>query len=578
MSFKGASINRAKPNGSRRSVLAAVLCALMFAVRSGAQVPEAAAFIHRVEALQTALNVWQGTLKTRTFGQAQSSGRSLSDRRQCLEWIRVIRTGIARVKKSPSLGQQFSLLSSLTFFENALLNLRDALQLARTMPSTAELATLEQDQEKVEAIRKEFHGFYSDLQSRLFQRLHMVTEGSQGEAGPVSHEPGGISGHIYRADTGKPLADAVVTLESPTSPQGLSRDRVQRTDEDGSYEFSGLSPGNYWVIAYENGFVGSVHSIGTSQNASKGLISVAPGQNRADMDFRLSPSPHITTVSGEALQKALAKEDFSLAYGPGSFSPHEEQFAFAVAGPDPEQVCLYHLASGGLKCVTGQAEWGPSDTKTGAIDYLAWNRGILYAQPVFGGGPFRVTPGGPHTLIPFPVTSPAIQLFGPLPQAVLRAFLRRLEHKAGVAENRQFIVTAWYGQLAMSKPDGQDPYVIATEGRALNSFVLDRKRSVVFYPVPGRYYGAIVSFNLNTRRYQPTPLPFSEGLKLLDVKREGDTALLGYTVDGPCLPKAVATGEDPWILPNKPVPAAQSASLCLATIPVGPSLASIQSR
>lgn len=550
-----------KASNFQRSVLAAALSALLFAIQSGSQVSEATTFTQRAEALQSALNVWQGTLKAMTFGQAPSVRISLSDRRgPCLEWISTIHLRITRFNKNPALGRQFSLLSSLTFFDNTLLNLRDALQLARTMEqSAAELATLEQDQEKVETIRKELQAFYTDLRSQLFQQLRAATEGSQ--AGPASHEPGEISGHAYHADTGKPLADVVVTLEAP---QGLSGDRLQRTGQDGRYRFTHLAPGNYWVIAYRSGFVGSVYGVGTSQNASKGLISVAPRQNQPDIDFRLSPSPQITTLSGEALEKALTNADLGLVYDPGSFSPDGKQFAFAVTGPDPEQVCLYDLASLRLKCVTGQAEWGFGHAKTGKIGYLAWTGGTLYAQPVLGGGAaFRVVPAE---------TGPVI---GPPSQGMLCAFRDQQNRTAGaglahfVSGNGNFTVTAWYGQLAMSTPDGEAPFNIATGGKELYSFVFDPQRSVVYYPESGRYDGAIVSFDLGTRLYQTTALPFSEGLKLLDAKREGDTTLAAYTVDGPCVPRALADGEDPWILPNKPSPAAQPASVCLTTIPPG---------
>jgi hypothetical protein len=441
-----------------------------------------------------------------------------------------------------------------------------ALELARaTLPLTGHAEIEELAREKrLKSLRKELER--SELSPEVFQQLHTTGGASQAGGRYVSRRPSEISGHVYRAVTGKPLADAVVTLESPTSPQG---DKIQRTGLDGSYEFVGLTPGIYWVIAYRNGFVGSVYGLGASQNASKGLIFVGGRQKRADIDFRLTGALEITTLTGKALGNALPGGGPRLAYRVGSFSPCGKQFAFVVTGPDPEQVCLYDLASHGLKCVTGQGEWGPGDLNTGAIAYLAWNGGTLYAQPVLGGGPpFRVTPGGPRPLIPFPVTSPATQVFGPLPQAVLRGLLRGLDHEAGAVGDRDFIVTAWYGVLAMSTADGEDPYTIATGGRALDSFVFDPDRSLAYYPVPGRHHGAIVSFNLKARLYHTTELPFGEGLKLLDVKRESHTTLVAYTVDGPCVPKTLANGEDPRVLPNKSLPAAQSASVCLATIPI----------
>jgi hypothetical protein len=571
-----ARINRAKAIGLQRPVLAAVLCALVFATRSGAQVPEATAFAQRAEALQGALAAWQKSLNAMALGQAPLSRPSLGNRQaQCLEWVPTIRIVIARVRKNPALGQQFSLLSSLTFFDNTLLNLEDALQLALAAePSAADRAAMEQDQEKVDAIRKELHGFYADLSSQLFQQLHAAAQNSPTEGAAASHQPGEISGHVFRSDTGKPLADAIVTLESPGSPQS---DRLQRTAEDGSYEFAGLAPGNYWVIAYRSGFVGSVYGVGKSQNASEGLISVASGQKRADIDFRLSPAPEITTLSGKALAGALPEGAAPLTYGPGSFSPDGKQFAFVVAGPNLEQVCLYDLFPQGSRCVTAHAGWGPPGSKAGAIGSLAWTGGALYAQPPATGGPIlRVLP--PQTRRepgPPPSSAAARRAFIDHVQAMQRLFRERQNRigEAGfhlVGSNGNFRVTAWYGQLAVAAPDGSDPFNIASGGKELYNFIFDPKRSLVYYPVPGRYFGAIVTFDPTVRRYRTTALPFGEGLKLLDVKREGGTTLAAYTVDGPCVPKALADGEDSWILPAKPLPAAQPASVCLATIPAGP--------
>lgn len=117
--------------------------------------------------------------------------------------------------------------------------------------------------------------------------------------------------------------------------------------------------------------------------------------------------------------------------------------------------------------------------------------------------------------------------------------------------------------------DGENPYQIAVGSRTLASFILDPQRSLVYYPASGRYDGALVYFDLETRLYHAVAVPFSEGMKMLDVRRERDTTLATYTVSSPCAPEALANGEDPWILPGKPLPATQAPSVCLATIPSG---------
>jgi hypothetical protein len=459
----GAFAVRATAYSLRRSIFVAALSALMIATPSGAQGPGVAAVVQRAEVFQNALATWQKSLSTMTFGQDSAFKPSLGDRRdQCLEWIPTLNIQIARVSKKPGPGAQFGLLSGLTYFDNTLINLADALELSRTTDSPAsELETLRHDQEAVAAIRTELQGSYTSLESELFLQLRSAETASQ-PGNPVAlNQPAEITGHVYQVDTGRPLADVTVMLESP---QDSSSDRLQRTGEDGTYRFSGIAPGNYWVIAYRSGFVGSVHGVKSLENASEGLIPVAPGLKCADIDFQLSPAPEVTTVSGDGLERADS----------GSFSSDRKQFA---------------------------------------------------------------------------------------PGAGVRHF---------VAGNSRFIVTAWQGQLAMATPDGEDPFNIATGGQELYSFVFDRQRSLVYYPVSGRYFGAIVCFELMTRRYQATPLPFSEGLNLLDVKREGDRLLANYTVDGPCVPKALPNDEDPWILPTNPLPAAQAASTCVATIPIEP--------
>jgi hypothetical protein len=349
---------------------------------------------------------------------------------------------------------EVGLLSHLTLLDNALSNLGHVLELARVTPPLADQAEVEElaQEKQLKSLREELQEFYNELGAETFQQLRAVAGISYVEKGQVSHQPGEISGYAYRADARKPLADVVVTLESPAAPQG---DKFQRTAVDGSYEFAGLAPGIYWVIAYRNGFVGSVYGVGASQDASKGLISVVSGQKRQGINFTLSPVPNITKLSGKA-----------------------------PTGVTPE-------------------------------GNVAGGAGIMHS----------------------------------------------------VEGNSLFTVTAWYGQLAMSNPDGEDPYIVATGGNELYTFVFDPARSIVFYPVAGRYNGAIVSFNLTTKRYQTTPLPFSEALKLLGVKQDQQGALASYTVDGPCVPKALANGENPWILPNHSSPVSQSISICLARIP-----------
>jgi hypothetical protein len=558
-----------------RSTFAALVSGLACAALGLAQAPRAGAFIHSAEAIEVNLGVWQQTLSKMTFDTSTLLSRSLAgDRDTCLESIASAHGEIARLQKKPALGMQFLLLSDLASLDSALVNLSDALELARTMePPGRESATVKQDREKVASIRAELQSFYTELSSPMFHQIYAADQASHPEGREFSHQLGEISGHIYRADTGRPLSDVSVTLESPQVPKG---DKVQRTAGDGSYEFGGLKPGNYWVIGYKSGFAGSVYGLDGSQNVSRGLISLAVGQKRGSVDLHLSPVPHIAVLNNKAVAAAIPGQDLRFVYRPGAFSPDGKLFAFGLADTEPAQVCQYDLASRAVKCVSGPS--GQSPMQGSAIHYLAWPGHTLYAETGYWGGPrfFTVTAAGMQPLL----TMMSVGPFGPPPRAALEAFSREHNCAAGagvvhlVAMNTHFMVTAENVndvtfQLSMQTRDGEDPYRIATGGRELYGFVFDPDRSVVFYPIPGRYDGAVVAFDLNTRRSRRAVLPFSDGLRLLDEKREPGQTIVAYTVDGPCLPKETASGEDPWILPGKALPAPPPSHLCFARVPFG---------
>ena len=89
------------------------------------------------------------------------------------------------------------------------------------------------------------------------QSVHgQATEGPREQ---VSARLPAISGHVYRADTGAPLAKAVVTL-TPTA--GLSNIEYPRaeTETDGSYRFYDVSRRSYLVAAAREGFVRQVYN------------------------------------------------------------------------------------------------------------------------------------------------------------------------------------------------------------------------------------------------------------------------------------------------------------------------------
>src|SRR6266478_5909653 len=95
-----------------------------------------------------------------------------------------------------------------------------------------------------------------------FCPLGLIAASSQIEAadsqGNLSQQlpiqsPARISGHVYRADTGEPLSDAVVSLDpQQTAFNGFFRQA--RTESDGSFVISEAAPGVYNIEANAGGF------------------------------------------------------------------------------------------------------------------------------------------------------------------------------------------------------------------------------------------------------------------------------------------------------------------------------------
>jgi len=117
------------------------------------------------------------------------------------------------------------------------------------------------------------------------------TPGQQSQAPPaVAVSAGSMSGHVYRADTGAPLAGAIVTLTGvrPATPaDGIAEvpiaQQSARTGTDGSYKFASLEPGTYYQIAVEHGGYFVRGFFGRD-------VPVAAGQAVSGIDIRLQPA------------------------------------------------------------------------------------------------------------------------------------------------------------------------------------------------------------------------------------------------------------------------------------------------
>ncbi len=111
----------------------------------------------------------------------------------------------------------------------------------------------------------------------------------QGVPQPIaSAQLAAVSGHIFRADTGAPLAKAIVIIQKvgvyPTDRQ------VRRTGPAGAYALEKLDPGAYQLSAYAVGFAPAAYvqgQTGTIVAPNEESVHVAAGQAISQIDLSL---------------------------------------------------------------------------------------------------------------------------------------------------------------------------------------------------------------------------------------------------------------------------------------------------
>ncbi|MGO9269812.1 MAG: collagen binding domain-containing protein, partial [Terriglobia bacterium] len=335
---------------------------------------------------------------------------------------------------------------------------------------------------------------------------------------------GQISGRIYRADTGKPLAGVTIDLGAVPPPGNALR--TAQTAEDGSYEFSGLSPGSYFLSAYLANFTPANYGF----NASTGTwtpTTLAAGGRMHDIDLRLHPVAAVMQMNDEPLTAAYPKDRSHLQLEFGRFSPDGKLFALAVGDPDPEQVWLYDMNRRRLTPVTAQ----PPSTGGLQVVSMGWSGDTLYVEVTYNLGAdryFAATVAG------------ATEIFELSPGAK-EALGERFADEDGTARNSEFILKAdqpCHGcavNLTVQTADGRKAYKIASGGWELESYLSEPSRSLVLYPRWFWGYGRIVAFDLNTRRSRETYLPV-RAESLLDATPIADGFLVAYSTYGPCQP------------------------------------------
>jgi hypothetical protein len=355
---------------------------------------------------------------------------------------------------------------------------------------------------------------------------------SQEPSLPAVPSPGQISGHIYRADSGEPLSNAFVVVQSAVD-LGV---KLGRTAADGSYAVAGVAPGNYWIVVYRAGFIPEGYGDNTPAPCPN-CVTVGSGQKVVGMDLRLVANPSITTMSDDGLN--VASSVSACRNCPVRFSPDGAFLALGTTNASPSQtrLWLYDMRSKQLVPVMLDLQGLPS---TRMPLELAWADGdTLYIKHgeehpylrlfKLSGVKMAGTNGNPPSFSAQEVSDVPVNV------------ARELNRKAEVQNDRYIVNLEVKGpgnnsRLVVRLADGSREQDIADD---VGDFLFDKNRSLVFYLkfADGYPYHVrtIVTVDLNTRGVRETPLPiWPEGL--VDQTQNGSGSLVVYKAQGPCEP------------------------------------------
>jgi hypothetical protein len=513
----------------RRPIFVASILILFPIARGAAQVSGPSQFVEQAGALQSKLTGWRQRLNNLRFGarpavSAAESQLLREDRLDCLKWISILDSDITKIESAATLAGEVRVVLDIEHLQGAIANMDDSLRPATSLGIASSLQT-----------------FDGSLGHSVFHQLRGLGK---------AHAPGEISGHIYRTDTGGPLAGARIMLGPASSFRPPLRS--VETSASGSYAISNVPPGQYRVGAYLKGFTYGQYGPSSRIGPEWATINLAPSQKLSGIDMRLHPLASVTQMNEQALDAKFGVGRFSLNFGPGLFSPDGKVFAFGVGDPDPYQAWLYNLGSKHLMPITEKPATGSPH-----ICGMAWVGETLYAE---------ASPEGcPYNLRFFAATTEGTQQISTLPAAAQGAPSRATARQHGTVSKGRFTVSAvpptCYHctglNLTARRAGGGKPYVIAKGSWELGSFALENHGSLVLFP--RFYYAAIAMVDLNTRRAQEAYLP-NRAERLLDARPESGGYLVAYTSYGPCQ----GYGDQGGLYPIHPQRAPYN--VCFATI------------
>jgi hypothetical protein len=203
----------------------------------------------------------------------------------------------------------------------------------------------------------------------------LVAQGIPGQAqenakAQISGSLPAISGHIYRTDTGAPLARAVVTLY-PLTAIGIGRYQRTETATDGSYSFYDVPAKTYTVAATCEGFVRQDYSSdGTLTGKFLAINSENPLQN---IDFHLAQAGVISGSIVDERDMPVVEIEVSavqVVAAPGGFESArriqvtrtDKQGSFHLSGLEPGSYYVCVNGPNGNQVPSRATGWGYRET------------------------------------------------------------------------------------------------------------------------------------------------------------------------------------------------------------------------
>lgn len=146
----------------------------------------------------------------------------------------------------------------------------------------------------------------------LFVLLSVLTGFAQQSAtgkplGSANEKEGTVSGHVYLSDTKGPARKATVYLKPvPALAEDAPKDRGRRDGEitigvetlfDGSFSFTHVAPGSYYVTASYPGYISPSGTLFANE-PQHGTVQLLDADQQAEKDRLLATIPQITVQPG----------------------------------------------------------------------------------------------------------------------------------------------------------------------------------------------------------------------------------------------------------------------------------------